>query len=140
MKRGKRVRIPAVPSPGGPAAESSVQVVPFCSCTNQQLEAGTSCGLEQCPNMAYFPRAGGITHPLAEGARVHHRAGVSTKGKQEKGGPYWGTVKQVVKLAGGRYEYDVLPDGRHAGTARPFLTVWEEHHIDEVIGDADASE
>jgi hypothetical protein len=140
VKRGKRVRIPAVPSPGGPAAKQSVQKVAFCACTNEQLEAGTSCGLEECPNMAYFPRATGIDHPIPEGARVHHRAGIHTKGSPEKGGPYWGTVKQIVKPAGGRYEYDVLPDGRHAGTGRPFLTIWEEHQIDEVMEDADASE
>jgi hypothetical protein len=132
-RRGKRVRIPAVPAPGGPARETVVEEVEFCGCTNDQLERGTSCGLPQCPNMAGFPKPEGIVHPIAVGARVHHRAGIHTSGRPDLGGPYWGRVVEVVKPAGGAYEYDVMPEGSHSRTARPFLTIWEEHHIDEVL-------
>jgi hypothetical protein len=132
-RRGKRVRIPAVPPPVQRSEETVIETVEFCGCTNTQLERGTSCGLPQCPNMAGFPKPIGIEHPIPVGARVHHVAGIATRGRPELGGPYWGTVKEVVKPAGGAYEYDVMPDGSHSPTARPFLTVWEEHHVDEVL-------
>jgi hypothetical protein len=133
LRRGKRVRIPAVPAPGPPAKETVVEVVEFCGCTNDQLERGTSCGLPQCPNMAGFPKPAGIVHPLAEGARVHHVAGIATRRRPDRGGPYWGRVVAVIELGEGAYEYDVMPDGSHSRIARPFLTVWEEHHVDEVL-------
>lgn len=133
QKRGKRVRIPAVPPPVPRSEKTVIEKVEFCGCTNDQLERGTSCGLPQCPNMAGFPRPVGIEHPIPVGARVHHVAGIGTKGRPELGGPYWGRVVEVVKPAGGPYEYDVMPDGSHSLTARPFLTIWEEHHVDQVL-------
>lgn len=132
-RRGKRVRIPAVPPPVPRSEDMVIEKVQFCACTNDQLERGTSCGLPQCPNMAGFPRPVGIEHPIPVGARVHHVAGIATKGRPDLGGPYWGRVVEVVKPAAGRYEYDVMPDGSHSPTARPFLTIWEEHHVDQVL-------
>lgn len=30
---------------------AAIEAVPFCGCTNEQLEAGRTCGLPECPNL-----------------------------------------------------------------------------------------
>lgn len=77
-----------------------------------------------------------IVEPYPEGARVHHRGGVYSKGAPGStpghAGPYWGTVVRSVEQGDGTYEYEVLPDTNFASTHLvPQLTWWGSHHIDE---------
>lgn len=75
-------------------------------------------------------------HPLAVGARVHHRGGIYSanwKPAVGEGGSYWGTVLQVVPQHDRNYEYEVQADAAVLPGYENKPRWWASYHIDRVL-------